>query len=68
MGKRNLDLPEGLSKPALRALSAAGITRLDQLAKRSEAELLKFHGMGTKSIRQIREAFAREGLSFSDHE
>lgn len=33
------DFPAGMSQPALRALSGAGYTHLDQLTKVSEAEL-----------------------------
>ncbi|MBU8917779.1 DNA-binding protein [Bacillus sp. FJAT-29953] len=58
------DLPEKLAKPALRALTGAGIFRLDQLSKLSEAEILKLHGMGPKALGQIREALAVKGISF----
>lgn len=60
------DLPAGLSRPAQRALAAAGYTRLDQLTEASEAELLKLHGMGPKAIEQIRRALAARGQSFAD--
>lgn len=56
-------LPPGLSQPAIRALAGAGYTRLDQLAKASQAELLKLHGFGPKGIRIIREALAERGKS-----
>ncbi|GAB4215550.1 MAG: hypothetical protein OHK0022_55560 [Roseiflexaceae bacterium] len=59
------DLPK-LSAPARRALSAAGYTRLAQLATVSEAELLRLHGMGPKAIRELREALAAQGLAFAD--
>ena len=36
-------LPSGIGKPAQRALAPAGYTRLEQLAKVSEAELSKLH-------------------------
>jgi DNA-directed RNA polymerase alpha subunit len=58
--------PAGLSAPAQRALANAGYTRLEQLAAISEAELLKLHGMGPKSLPLLREALAAKGLSFSD--
>jgi predicted flap endonuclease-1-like 5' DNA nuclease len=57
------DLPVGLSQPAIRALTQAGYTRLEQLANASEAELKKLHGMGPKGIRQLREALSNKGLS-----
>ncbi len=60
------DLPAGLSKPALRALANAGVTRLAQLASMTEAEVGKLHGMGPKALEQIRHALAAEGRSFAD--
>ena len=53
-----------LSAPARRALENNGIKTLQQLSKFSEAEILKFHGMGQASIPKLRNALAREGLSF----
>lgn len=59
------DFPAGLSKPAQRALAAAGYTRLEQLAAVSEADLLKLHGMGPKALGQLRQALAAKGMSFA---
>ena len=59
------DFPAGLSQPALRALSAAGYTRLDQLTKVKEADLLKLHGMGPKAISLLRSALEADGRSFA---
>ena len=62
-----------LGAPARRALSAAGYTRLDQLAQVSERDLKKLHGMGSSAITALREALQKRGLSFdpgdpaSDH-
>jgi uncharacterized protein YdhG (YjbR/CyaY superfamily) len=62
-----------LGAPARRALSAAGYTRLDQLAAVSERDLKKLHGMGPSAITTLREALQKRGLSFhpgdpaSDH-
>ena len=61
-------LPAALSKPARRALAAAGITRLEQFTALSEAELLKLHGLGPKGITTIREAMSDQGLEFADPE
>ena len=58
------DLPNYLAKPAQRALANAGITRLAQLAKKSENEVLELHGMGPKTMTQLRQALAERGLSF----
>lgn len=54
------------SKPAERALAAAGYTRLDQFTKISAAEILKLHGVGPKAVRIIRTALAARGQSFAD--
>ena len=59
------NLPEKLSRPARQALDAAGYTRLEQLAEVSEAEILRLHGMGPKSIVQLRQALHERGLSFA---
>lgn len=58
--------PEGVARPALRALFAAGITTLDQLTKISETELLALHGMGPNAVRKLREGLNARGLSFRD--
>ncbi len=60
------DLPPGLAKPARRALTRAGYSRLDQFTKLSEEEVLQLHGMGPKALDQIRRALAAKGLSFAD--
>lgn len=52
------DLPEGIGRPAQRALAAAGYDRLDQLTRVSEAELLKLHGVGPKALGLLRSALA----------
>ena len=61
-----LDFPAGLAKPALRALSAAGFTHLDQFTTVREADLLELHGMGPKAIGLIRSELNARGLSFAD--
>lgn len=59
------DLPAGIGNPARRAFAIAGITRLDQMTKTSEVELLKLHGVGPKAIRIIKEAMALRGMAFA---
>jgi DNA-directed RNA polymerase alpha subunit len=59
------ELPVKLSNPARRALAGAGYTSLDQLAKVSEADILKLHGMGKHGIVLLRQALAERGLSFA---
>lgn len=55
---------ESLSAPAQRALSNEGIKTLKQLAKYSEADLLKLHGFGKASLPILRVALEEKGLSF----
>lgn len=59
------DLPASLAKPAQRALAGAGITRLDGLTHRTEAEIAALHGRGPKALGQLRDALARRGLAFA---
>jgi predicted RecB family nuclease len=54
-----------LPAPARRALENAGIKTLQQLSKKSEAEILTLHGMGPSSIPRLRKALQAEGLSFN---
>ena len=60
------DLPEDLSEPAKRALAGAALTSLDKLAKVSEADIRKLHGLGPNAIKKLRLALSEAGLSFSD--
>lgn len=60
------DLPVDISAPARRALEGAGYVRYEQLAKLSETELLKLHGVGPKTIRQLRRDLSLKGLSLAD--
>jgi uncharacterized protein YdhG (YjbR/CyaY superfamily) len=52
------------SAPAQRALHNAGYTRLEQLSKISEADLLKLHGMGPKAVGILKQALKEKGLKF----
>ena len=57
------DLPRGIGAPATRALTAAGYTRLDQLAGVPEEDIARLHGMGPKAVRILREALEGRGLA-----
>jgi hypothetical protein len=59
------DFPK-LASPARRALQGAGITRLRQLTKITEEELLQLHGMGPNALGKLREALETNGLSFRE--
>ncbi len=62
--QREGDLPVKLAAPARRALAGAGISRLEQLTRLSEAEINRLHGIGPNAIKQLRQALHAEGLSF----
>lgn len=55
MNDKDSDIPESIGKPAVRALSAAGIYTLQQVAKMSDQDLLTLHGVGPKAIRILRD-------------
>lgn len=56
--------PAGLSQPSLRALAHAGIADLKAMAKWTETDLLKLHGLGPKTIKIVKPALAAHGLAF----
>ncbi|WP_437575146.1 DNA-binding protein [Sorangium sp. So ce887] len=58
-------LPKGIGKPATRALAAAGVSRLDQVTRFSEAELLAIHGVGPKAVGIIKAALETQGKSLA---
>ncbi|HEX7000239.1 MAG TPA: MmcQ/YjbR family DNA-binding protein [Trueperaceae bacterium] len=57
-------LPKAIGKPATRALLAAGIRDLHDVAARSENELLDLHGVGPKATKVLGDALAERGLAF----
>ena len=57
------DLPK-LAAPAQRALTGAGIQSLKQLAKFSEAEIKKLHGIGPNALKQLQAALKAKGLQY----
>ena len=63
MTQAESDLPK-LASPAQRALAGAGITRLVQLTRMSESELLQLHGIGPNAIKTLELALKEKGLSF----
>ena len=59
------DLPlEELAAPAQRALAKAGIRTLKQLARFSEAEIKRLHGIGPNALEKFRKALKAKGLSY----
>jgi hypothetical protein len=58
------DLPAKLSRPAQRALAAAGIQCLSDLTTWTERDLAALHGIGPNAITALRAALADSGRSF----
>lgn len=56
---REGDLPRRVGGPATRALTAAGVTTLAQVADLSDDQLTALHGVGPKAVRVLREALER---------
>jgi DNA-directed RNA polymerase alpha subunit len=65
MGTEEINLPK-LAAPARRALEGAGYTRLEDLTKVTESEVMKLHGMGANAMQVLRNALKECGLSFRD--
>ena len=55
---------DDLAAPARRALAGAGINSLAALAKRSEAEVGKLHGMGPNALAKLRAKLKANDKSF----
>ncbi len=55
-----------LGAPARRALAQAGVSTLVELSQHSEAEILKLHGVGPKSLPVLRQALVEAGLTFAN--
>ena len=66
MGDEGTDLPSALGRPALRALAAAGWTRLEQLAEVDPAQLARLHGVGPRALRVLSDALAARRLADED--
>jgi predicted flap endonuclease-1-like 5' DNA nuclease len=57
--------PKGVGKPAVRALASVGVSRLDQVSRLTEDQLLALHGMGPKALGIIKAALRRQGKAFA---
>ena len=53
-----------IGAPARRALEREGIYTEVQLAKWTEKDILKLHGMGPSTIPKLKKALAEKGLTF----
>ena len=54
-----------IGAPALRALDSIGITRISELTKYTEKELLALHGLGPKALRLLQERLSEKKLAFA---
>jgi DNA-directed RNA polymerase alpha subunit len=61
----NTDFPQSIGNPARNALEHAGYTKLRQLTKVTEADLLKLHGVGPKAVGILRDTLTAKGMSFA---
>ena len=56
--------PPGMSGPSLRALSAAGVRSMADVARWTKADLAKLHGMGPKALALLEQALEESGSAF----
>jgi DNA-directed RNA polymerase alpha subunit len=59
------DFPKAIGGPATGALLHLGYTRMEQLTKMTEEQLLSIHGVGPKAVRALKSALAEQGLSLA---
>lgn len=57
--------PRGIGAPATRALNNAGFTKLKQLTRATEAELMALHGFGPKALKILNAALKERGLALA---
>lgn len=55
-----------IGAPATRALTAHGVTSLEQVAGLSAAEVAAMHGVGPYAVTKLRDALSAAGLTFRD--
>ncbi len=58
------DLPK-LAAPAQRALAGAGVTRLSDVARMTQTDVMALHGMGPGAMASIKAAMRAKKLSFA---
>ena len=56
-------LPARIGRPALRALTAAGVTSLHDLSQWRESDLMQLHGVGARAVSLLRQALEDAGAS-----
>jgi hypothetical protein len=58
--------PKGRGGPALRALHEAGVRSLNDVARWTETDLAKLHGVGPKALGILRSALEGSGQRFRE--
>ncbi len=53
-----------IGAPATRSLANLGVTKLSQVTRFFEADLLKIHGVGPKAVNILKAALKQSGRSF----
>ena len=61
----NDSLPK-IGNPAIRALASVGISRLSQLKRMSESELMTLHGFGPYALKKIKQSLKEKGWSLKE--
>lgn len=65
MKNKYTDEIPAIGAPARRALEGIGVTKLTDLSRYSEAELLALHGFGPKALGILWQALKEKGMKFS---
>jgi len=63
---REQAIPTTIVRPALRALTAAGMKNLEDVANSGEEQIAALHGVGPKAIRILKAALAAFGSEFQE--
>jgi DNA-directed RNA polymerase alpha subunit len=58
------DFLSGHAAPAKRALAAAGIKSIKQLASYTENDIAALHGIGKNALEKLKQSLIAEGLRF----
>ena len=56
--------PEGVARPAIRALHTAELYKLEDLQTISAVKLQRLHGIGPKAFKTLKEAMDEKGYRF----
>jgi hypothetical protein len=60
------ELPPALTQPVIRALTGAGIKRVQDVSRFTEAEIPSLHGIGPKFVRPLEVAMIHTGIKFRE--